>query len=439
MVSLFRHVQASRPRILGFTVAAVAAVVLVGTATARRRTAPPASLPAALTLSEIQAQVETKPSADGFLLLIRHCVQEGKTQDAVAAAKRALERYPRSAEIHNASGIAYASAGDPALARKHFNESIALNPRAVDPYVNLGRAALVYRDVQAALSYFDLATTVDPNSAAAWAGVGEAAIELKYERQARDSLEKAIQLAPNDPGAYATLGCFLAESEYGGEARPLLEKAVSLGHRSGKVYSSLTMACADQPKSDADLRQALDYAAEAEKLGDASALLYYGRGLALQRLALYEEAVKSFRAVIDRTLTSHGAWIGIAQCYRALGKRELSDKAAEMGERVLNERQRVGNLRHQIRANPERFELREQYAAELMKRGEFLPAAEEYRYVAQHRPDHPREWLKAADAFERGGEAEIARYLRDFVRAEEKRQASGQAPSGPAVYAPSKQ
>ena len=106
----------------------------------------------------------------------------------------------------------------------------------------------------------------------------------------------------------------------------------------------------------------------------------------------------------------------MAQCYRALGKRKQADEAALMGERILNERQKLSSLQHQIRSNPNRLDFRENYAKALMEQQKYLMAADQYRYIAQHRPNQPKEWLPMADALEKGGEVEMSRYLRDYVR-----------------------
>src|SRR5581483_6852417 len=114
-----------------------------------------------------------------------------------------------------------------------------------------------------------------------------------------------------------------------------------------------------------------------------------------QRLGRYEEAIAGFKKVMAVSANANGAWVGISQCYRALGKKQQADDAAKMAERVLTSRQRIGNLQHEIQADPNRFDIREQYAETIMETGQYLLAAEQYRYIAVHNPDQPAWWLKA--------------------------------------------
>jgi tetratricopeptide (TPR) repeat protein len=177
------------------------------------------------------------------------------------------------------------------------------------------------------------------------------------------------------------------------------------------------MALADQPESNDDLTKSLQYADEAEKLGDHSSLLLYAKGLALQRLGRYKDAIPVFQDAISVSPNANGPWIGISQCYRGLGELKLAEEAASIGERILNQRQRIGNLERQIQTSPDRMDLREQYAAIMMSNHQYLLAAESYRYIAQHSPENPRLWLRVATAFELGGRPELARSFREQMAA----------------------
>lgn len=381
---------------------------------------------AQLSTAALEETLKAQPTPLKYSSLAQRHMAEKKPNTALRTAEEGVKAFPESSLVHNAAGILYAEAGRVEDARRSFGRAIVLNKKHVDGYLNLGQLGMVTEDFALALAEFDRATTVDPKSANAWMGVGEAAARLRYAGQAREAFLEAVKLAPDNPMTHAALGTFLAEQEGGKDAQNYLERAEQLGLRSGKLYASLAMVYADQPDSPAALEKAIKAADEAKKLGNDGSLTNYARGLAEQRLGRYEAALKTYQKVVRQSVTSNGAWVGMSQCYRALGKRKEANAAAMMGEKILNERQRVANMQHQIRANPSRLEYRERYAKELMARQNYLMAADQYRYIAQHRPDQPKEWLRVAEAMEKGGKADIARYLRDYVSGALK----GSAPPG---------
>jgi tetratricopeptide (TPR) repeat protein len=369
-----------------------------------------------LTVADLQVQTDLHPTPASLTVLFKRLHDAGDNEQALKTAKRFVQLFPAEARSHNLLGIALASTNDPGGAEKEFQAAILRDSRDIDPYINIGRLALLMDDPRRAESEFDRATTVNPNSSEAWRGYAEAEEALYNQQDAIQAYKRAIKLAPGRPEAYALLGAFMAEIGSGDEAKPYLEKALAMGYKSGRLYSGLAMAYADIPVSDDDLPKALKYADEANKLGAKGTLTQYARSLALQRMGKYQEAIAGFRKVIAVSENANGPWIGIAQCYRALGKARQAEQAAAIGERIVTQAQHLGNLKYQIQTRPNRLDLREQYADLMMQNGQYLMAADQYRYVAIHTPEHPEMWLKAARAFDLGGEKDLADYVRPFAK-----------------------
>jgi len=103
------------------------------------------------------------------------------------------------------------------------------------------------------------------------------------------------------------------------------------------------------------------------------------------------------------SLNANGAWIGISQCYRATGRAKLADAAAQIGERVVSQRQHVNNLQYVIRASPDRLDLREEYGALMVSTQQYDAAAVQYQYIAEHSPNKPACWLKLAHVLDLAG------------------------------------
>ncbi len=368
-----------------------------------------------LSTEQLRSLTATHPMPQAYLALFQRAYDAGDREAALKIARDMLHRYPSDPRAHNLLGIAYAASEDVDGARKAFHNAISLNSRYVEPYVNLGRLSLLMGDNATAVNEFDLATVTDPKSASAWTGLGEAHAKLYDAAEATDAFQRAIRLAPNRSQAYAHLGVFLAEMGDGDKARPYLKRAQDLGEKSAPLFVGLAMAYADQPRSKDELTQAVEFANIAHDMGDNDGLVYYAQGLALQRLERYDQAIESFRKDIGVSANANGAWIGISQCYRALGKTKLADDAAKTGERILSQRQHISNLKYEIRNSPNRLDVREQYAEALLANKQYLVAAEQYRYVATHNPEKRSLWLKAAHAFDLGGEKRLANYVRPFA------------------------
>jgi Flp pilus assembly protein TadD len=395
----------------------IIAILGIGAAWAANRfRKPPEPDIAKLSTAALQERAARRPSVASLGTLCQRFLKSGDLKSASDQASKLVSLYPRDARSHNALGAVLAAQGRAEDARREFNTAIALDPRRIDPYVNLGRlAARTGDDSQARIEY-DRATAVDPSSASAWLGLGDACRDLGEREAAKQAYERAVQLAPKDGKTLTALGTFEAESGSGAAAKANLLKALQSGYRTGDLFAALTMALADQPESNGDLTTALEYADEAEKLGDHSSMLLYAKGLALQRLGRYKDAIPVFRNAISVSPNANGPWIGISQCYRGLGEMKLAEEAASIGERILDQRQRLGNLERQIQTNPDRMDLREQYAAIMMNNHQYLLAAESYRYIAQHRSDKPQLWLRVAKAFELGGRPELARSFREQIQ-----------------------
>jgi tetratricopeptide (TPR) repeat protein len=208
-----------------------------------------------------------------------------------------------------------------------------------------------------------------------------------------------------------------------------LKKALDMGYDAPEMYAALAMSFADAPEQPGDLEQALKYADQAEERGDHGTLTLYARGLANQRLNRFPEAIRAYEAVLAQDRTASGAWLGLSQSFRAEGNAKKADELAEMGEKVLAERQRTIRMARDVQNDPDRLDLRERYAKVLLSQNKFLEAANELRFVAKHRPGDPGIWRQVANAMDKGGSHDMAKYLRDYAAQAERDKANGKAPA----------
>jgi tetratricopeptide (TPR) repeat protein len=376
-----------------------------------------------LSTAALERRAFSNPRNPGYWRdLVNRYADEGRADDALAASRHLLEIAPNDAATYLALGVARAVARQFPEARGAWHHAIVLQPRSLAPYLNLGKLSLLLGENEQAVIEYDLATAIDPKSAIAAARLGVALKRMKFVSQATEALHKALKLNPRSTEALTALGELLTDTSQGVEARRYLLRAVELGDRSGGVYANLCMAYADQPESDQDLEEALKYGRLAQQAGDDSTALHFGLGLAYQRQRRYPEAIEQFNKVLQESSSAHGAWICLSQIFRAMGRAEDAERAATIGQRILAERQKMDQLRYQIKQHPERLDLRYSFADFLVNTGNFERAADQYEYIGRQAPEDRNAWRRAASAWESAGERARA--------AADRRIAEGQAPAG---------
>ena len=82
----------------------------------------------------------TSPSAKGHYNFGASLIEAGKTDEAIAEYREALDIKPDMADAHNGLGIALARRKEYAEAVAHYRKAIALKPDFADVYGNLGLA-----------------------------------------------------------------------------------------------------------------------------------------------------------------------------------------------------------------------------------------------------------------------------------------------------------
>src|SRR5690242_2064068 len=91
-----------------FWLLAVAALAGVGGMAyyfATRRNTPPEYNK--MTVAQLVSEVNRRPTVRAFEILVPQMIEHGSPQDGLEMAKRAVEKFPRDAKMHNILGAAY--------------------------------------------------------------------------------------------------------------------------------------------------------------------------------------------------------------------------------------------------------------------------------------------------------------------------------------------
>ena len=205
------------------------------------------------------------------LLIWRIIEPQGALQEALEAAKRALELAPDLAEAHVAHANTLSLAGDDAGAMSAFERAIELNPELYEAHYYLGRHCYARGRHAQALAAFEAAHRVRPDEFQALALAANAADSLGNKARGdallslalqsalaeiaadpengralylaagmqvrlgdieggRRNIEAALRLQPEDFGTLYNAACTYARMGEPERALDMLERAVSTGH-----------------------------------------------------------------------------------------------------------------------------------------------------------------------------------------------------------------
>src|SRR5436309_3468471 len=136
--------------------------------------------------------------------------QAGRTDDALASYRQAVEVDPKYALAWNNLGVLVTHAGDTEEAIEALRTALQL--RAGFSAARLNLALLLYqlRRFQLSLEAYRQVLSTEPRSAAAWNGIGLVLVELKRFADARNAFVRAVETDPEHAGAHYNLSFTLS-------------------------------------------------------------------------------------------------------------------------------------------------------------------------------------------------------------------------------------
>jgi tetratricopeptide (TPR) repeat protein len=136
--------------------------------------------------------------------------QAGRSADALASYRQAIEVDPKYALAWNNLGVVQAPTGDTDPAIESFRTALQLQGTFTAARLNLALLLYQLRRFQLALEAYRQVLSGEPNSAAAWNGVGLVLVELKRFPDARNAFVRAVEADPDHAGAHYNLSFTLS-------------------------------------------------------------------------------------------------------------------------------------------------------------------------------------------------------------------------------------
>src|SRR5258707_13125485 len=175
--------------------------------------------PGALALSEPPLhEVPDSPKLWNEHGIVLH--QAGRTAEALASYRRAIEVDEKYALAWNNLGVVLAHTGDTEEAIEAFRRALQVRGTLAAARLNLALLLFHTRRFQLALEAFRQVLADTPDSALAWNGVGLVLVELKRFPDARNAFVRAVESDPNHAGAHYNLSFTLSNlGDYDGALR----------------------------------------------------------------------------------------------------------------------------------------------------------------------------------------------------------------------------
>jgi serine/threonine protein kinase/Flp pilus assembly protein TadD len=253
-------------------------------------------------------------------------VKSGEYGKAGMVALQLVAARPENASAYNLLGLVSTHLNEYANAKELFIGAVLLNPRFAKAYINLGYVYLRLSEPDLALATLEAARKLRPTKE-----------EKSALEQHLESAKQALKQRDTTAKSSYDQGKKLYSQRRPGEAVPKFRAAVSL--KDSSPYWWLAR-CYHQLKQ---LQQAVLAYDKAILIKPEVHDNYYAKGLALRGLQEYEEAIEAFKKCSELHKKEfgkdhYGSWLGIAACYRKLGKTQETAAAQRKAQQLRPKR-----------------------------------------------------------------------------------------------------
>jgi tetratricopeptide (TPR) repeat protein len=234
-------------------------------------------------------------------------------EESLENLDKALEINPKFPWILQWKAIALANLNKLNEAIEYSDKALELDPNNVETWVFKIKALIKLNKFTEAIEYSDKALELDPNNSEAWVFKARALIKLNKFTEANECSDKALELDPNNAQAWVLKGGALMALSKFTEAIEYSDKALELDPNNSEawtlkfgalLYSERFGEAADAynkaVKLDPDVAVRWGRFIEGSKAIDPnSANTWYNRGLDLEKIGKYEEAIQSYDKALE--------------------------------------------------------------------------------------------------------------------------------------------
>jgi tetratricopeptide (TPR) repeat protein len=202
------------------------------------------------------------PGAAGYNNLSNAYYKEGKVEEAIRTALKAIEVEPNYGVAHYNVGNLYAGEGKFALAQRHFEEALRIHPNYAEVRSNLGQLLAEQGDLQAGIEQFRRAIALDPALFRAHLNLGVALAKQGQIDKADAPLREAARLMPQSAETRFYLGSVYAAQNRFDLAAQSFKNALQIDASLAAAHESLARVLSAQGKRE----EAMEHYQEAIRL-----------------------------------------------------------------------------------------------------------------------------------------------------------------------------
>lgn len=202
------------------------------------------------------------PGAGGYNNLSNAYYKQGKVEEAIQTALKAIEVEPSYGVAHYNVGNLYAGRGQFALAQRHFEEALRIYPNYAEVRSNLGQLLAERGDLQAGIEQFRKAIALDPALFRAHLNLGVALAKQGNINEADAPLREAARLMPQSAESRFYLGSVYAAQNRFDLAAQSFKNALQIDANLAAAHESLARVLSAQGKRE----EAMEHYQEAIRL-----------------------------------------------------------------------------------------------------------------------------------------------------------------------------
>jgi len=189
------------------------------------------------------------PGAEGYNNLSNAYYKQGRVDEAIDLARKAIALDPEYGIAHYNLGNLYAAQSRLDLAQRHFDEALRLYPNYAEVHSNYGQLLAQLGDLESGLRYFQRAVTLNPKLGLVQLNFGMALAKQGRTEEAIRPLQEAVRLMPDSAEAsYYLASVYAAQNRYG-EAAEFFKHALRIQPDFVPAHESLAQLLALQGKS----------------------------------------------------------------------------------------------------------------------------------------------------------------------------------------------
>jgi uncharacterized protein (TIGR02466 family) len=274
-------------------------------------------------------QVQAPPGE--FLQPIIDLYAQGELQQALVAANKMLEGFPRSIILYNILGVLYARSMQYDVAIDNYKKAIIIKPDYSEAHYNMGNALKQKGDLDAAIVSYKNAISLKPSYVDAYFNMGNVS-KLKGDLDAAvESYKNAINLKPDHADAYNNMGTALQNKGNLETAIDSYRKAITIKPDYADAFFNMGTAQQDM----GNLEAAMESYKQDIYIRPDHAEAYCNIGAALQDRGDLGAAIERYKQAINIRPDYGEAYAGIGEVYLTLGDYIKSADFYEMSVKFI--------------------------------------------------------------------------------------------------------